>query len=623
MTKKKGFFSKIKDKVSKDSSKSSDDEALEFDSDEFEEVEYDEDEGEDQNLEDDEDYENYEDEELDSDDTNITINDEGDFVEEPKKGFFSKLKSKFKKDDDHFEDEEFEDDEYEYEDEDEDEYNEELEAESEKGQDLQESLETGSIKVNSDDQSEQDEDIVLAPEINEESLAAIKVPTGDDDDSDDSDDIGEKSSTDIKINLEGLKAGPDSETQSYSQEVEEVEDQIEDFESQDQDSELNYEDEDDEYTDLSEFPLPRKDIPEQKKSAIPLFDNLLRKFKRKVSQADGHPFTGSAQKETQKSSKGLVQISKEQIIPSLIGRTARRRIHISFLYALVAIFFYNTGKFAGLYLSKEKPSAKVERSSKRFAKTYSPRKDIANIKSSNPFNALESEEEKVKVKEEVKKAPEIKVCLQADTKSRLPIKLVNTVVLQDSVKSVASVSQRGKIISIREGDKIDNIAEVGKINRKKVIFKNLESKTCEFIENAEKPSKFKAPKVYSRSEGKKLINQNKNNEIQVTGNDYKIKKSLRDRALADMGKILTQARAIQIKNPDGTLSFKMTEIVPGSIYSQLDIQDDDIITAIGGKKIRNINELMSMFGKIKQNDNYEITVKRNGTEKTMNYNFTE
>ena len=33
----------------------------------------------------------------------------------------------------------------------------------------------------------------------------------------------------------------------------------------------------------------------------------------------------------------------------------------------------------------------------------------------------------------------------------------------------------------------------------------------------------------------------------------------------------------EIKNPDGSLSFKMTDVVPGSIYSQLDISDGDII----------------------------------------------
>ncbi len=574
MTKKKGIFSKIKNKLSK-----SEEESLDFSSDEFEEVDSDE-------------YEEYEEDE----ESEITIDENGDFIEEDEQGFFSKIKSKFSK----------KDDEFEYIDEDEDE-----EFTSE---------ETGQIQVN-------EEDIVLSPEINEDSLANIEVPSLELDqesieekgqhpelesteepqlDQQEESEFNEASSTDIKINA----------PKQTEVEAENTHSDLNIATPQDVDTFSEHEDNEEEMN-FSEFPLPSNG----KKSRIPLFDNLLRKFKRKDSTESGKRI--SIGKEPFKNTKGLTEISKEQIIPSLIGKSARRRVHITFIYMLTAILFYNVGKFGGLYLSKEKPSTKVESASVDIPKSYSPRKDIAAIRNANPFNALESEEEAIKKPEPKKKEPEIKVCKVAKTKSRLPIKLLNTVVLQDSVKSVASVSRRGKVLSIREGDKIDNLAEVGKINRRQVIFKNLDSKTCEFIENQDKSRKLKPTKVLSRDEGRKVMDKYKNDEISVAGNEYKIKKSLRDRALADMGKILTQARAIQIKNPDGTLSFKMTEIVPGSIYSQLDIQNGDVITAVGGKRIQNINQLMTMFGKIKQNDNYEITVKRDGSEKTMNYNFTD
>ncbi|MBT5093448.1 MAG: PDZ domain-containing protein [Halobacteriovoraceae bacterium] len=91
--------------------------------------------------------------------------------------------------------------------------------------------------------------------------------------------------------------------------------------------------------------------------------------------------------------------------------------------------------------------------------------------------------------------------------------------------------------------------------------------------------------------------------------------------LGNINEILTQARAIQIKNPDGSLSFKMVEVVPGSLYSKLNIQDGDIITGINGKKIKNLNEIMALFGKIRSIDHFELSVKRNGIESSMDYDF--
>ena len=89
----------------------------------------------------------------------------------------------------------------------------------------------------------------------------------------------------------------------------------------------------------------------------------------------------------------------------------------------------------------------------------------------------------------------------------------------------------------------------------------------------------------------------------------------------NMSDILTQAKAVQITNPDGSLCFKMTEIVPGSLYSQLDIQENDIICNINGKKIDNLNELMGLLGRIKEIDQFQIGLKRNGMNENKEYGF--
>ena len=42
---------------------------------------------------------------------------------------------------------------------------------------------------------------------------------------------------------------------------------------------------------------------------------------------------------------------------------------------------------------------------------------------------------------------------------------------------------------------------------------------------------------------------------------------------------------------------------------------------INGKKIENLNELMSLLGRIKEIDQFQLTLKRNGMNENLEYNF--
>ncbi len=65
----------------------------------------------------------------------------------------------------------------------------------------------------------------------------------------------------------------------------------------------------------------------------------------------------------------------------------------------------------------------------------------------------------------------------------------------------------------------------------------------------------------------------------------------------------------------------MTDVVPGSIYSQLNISDGDIISGINGKKIENLNEILNLFGKIKDIDNLSLTILKDGQKQENDYEF--
>lgn len=323
-------------------------------------------------------------------------------------------------------------------------------------------------------------------------------------------------------------------------------------------------------------------------------------------------------------------VDLESSLRNIFSASSRKSIHKYFVILTIFAITYSVGKFAGLFLHKTLLSkTTISKSQTPKVKVSNHRANFLAIQNANLFNAkLKEVPASGKTPNKVAKKPKVNiekiVCVEAKKKSSLPIKLGDTIVLQDRVKSIASVQIRSKkkMLNIREGEKIENMASISRITRLSIILKNLKTGKCEFVEN-EKAKNKKKPKykVVSARKGKKLLTKKVNDSIENTGNKFKIKKSYRAKMLSDMGSLLTQARAVRIDNSDGTMCFKMTEVVAGSLYTQLDIQNEDIVCGINGKKIRSLNELMSLFSKMNEIDHFELSRKRNGEETNIEYNF--
>jgi type II secretory pathway component PulC len=321
--------------------------------------------------------------------------------------------------------------------------------------------------------------------------------------------------------------------------------------------------------------------------------------------------------------KSLDKFSWNDFVLKLFSPYTRGKVHGVFIILLVVTFTYLVGKGAALFLGRSTPVVTTVKSNitMPIEKTDTTLQDINRISSTNLFNVKESD--KNETKKEQKDIASI-ICLDAEKPTAEPLKLLDTIVLQDSVKSVASVQVRGSsdLVNVREGEQINNAVEVSKINRMKIILKNLTTGDCEYVasEDEEAPAQMPNIQIMSKKQAKAFF-KSTNPMIKNTGNNFKIKRQFRDKMITNMSEVLTQAKAVQITNPDGSLSFKMTEVVPGSIYSQLNIQNDDIITSINGKKIENLNELMTLMGRIKDIDAFQIGLKRNGMNENLEYGF--
>jgi type II secretion system protein C len=312
----------------------------------------------------------------------------------------------------------------------------------------------------------------------------------------------------------------------------------------------------------------------------------------------------------------LLSPNLSKSVEKFLNKQSREPIHQISIVLLFCGITYTLGKVTALVLR----GAPTLTSSKEYTVTINLENDfnpatLAQVKGINPFRTNV-------VKGPGKKVADSK-CEEAQQESNLPIKLLNTIVLQDTIKSLASVQVRGErgLQEVREGDQIDNLAKIFKITRLEILVKNLENGVCESIAS-DKMQETRSPiSVMSPQASKEFKANKKMSGIDNVGNKFVISKVLLDEKMKDIAAILTQARAIKIQNPDGSLAFKLTEMDPAGIFPYLGLQDQDIITSINGKAIYDINEVMGLFGRIKNLDNLQLGVKREGSDSLQEYSI--
>jgi len=309
-------------------------------------------------------------------------------------------------------------------------------------------------------------------------------------------------------------------------------------------------------------------------------------------------------------------------------KTRRNEFHRYFQIAIIFLIVFSTAKLIGKlvtgstdYKSLSKRSLLILDDSNQFSK-----KQMASLKSANVFRT-----DKVSTKVEPGKKSRVlnpnEICQTATKKSSASVKLINTVVLQDSVKSIASVQIRSnnKLQSIREGETVLGKIKIDKIERLKIIVKNLTTGECESIESTQfkkTSDSSKSVSVLSPGASKKYSKKLKKIKgIESDGTNFNIEKAFLNKKLENISDLLKQARGIQINNPDGTVSFKIVDIEPGGIFSYLGLEGGDIISGINGKPIQEVNEVMNLFGRISKISKLNLTIKRQGEERTQNYSM--
>ncbi len=201
--------------------------------------------------------------------------------------------------------------------------------------------------------------------------------------------------------------------------------------------------------------------------------------------------------------------------------------------------------------------------------------------------------------------------------SQLPLKLEGTLVHANPKKSVASIASKTKneVQAYMVDGEIENIARVTMIERRKVIFRNLNNQRLEYIEiPKDNAVTFGVKEPAAAGPG----GIDKKSEFEFT-----VDQALITAQTADLGAVLQQARMVPniVPGTGGQVQgFRFVAIQPGSVYEKLGFKPMDVIKKVNNDDVNSPTKAMEMYNALKTEGRITLTVERNGRDETFIYN---
>ena len=93
-----------------------------------------------------------------------------------------------------------------------------------------------------------------------------------------------------------------------------------------------------------------------------------------------------------------------------------------------------------------------------------------------------------------------------------------------------------------------------------------------------------------------------------------IPRSVIDRAVRDVGRLMTQAKITPRK--DG---LAVSAIKPGSLFRRLGLRNGDVIEGVNGRTIQSVDDALSIYSRLRNDSSVTLDIKRGGRKRTMQY----
>lgn len=101
---------------------------------------------------------------------------------------------------------------------------------------------------------------------------------------------------------------------------------------------------------------------------------------------------------------------------------------------------------------------------------------------------------------------------------------------------------------------------------------------------------------------------------------YEIEQGEFDRALSNVARLMTEARAVPEMDASGSyLGFKIVYLKEDSLFEKIGIEKMDVLTRINGYELNSPEKALQLFGKLKTANQFTIDLKRGDRAVTLDY----
>jgi general secretion pathway protein C len=158
-------------------------------------------------------------------------------------------------------------------------------------------------------------------------------------------------------------------------------------------------------------------------------------------------------------------------------------------------------------------------------------------------------------------------------------------------------------------EKMPDGSQIVKVQRDKITMRRPDGVTFDLqvvddarIVNVSKPGAGVTGGVRKLSEGKWAVDQR-----EIASNTE------------NLSQVLTQARALPYVENGKTVGFKINDIMPGSIFEKIGIQNGDVIQKINAQDMDDPGKFFQLYQGLKEEKNITVDLMRAGQRQTLNY----
>jgi general secretion pathway protein C len=87
----------------------------------------------------------------------------------------------------------------------------------------------------------------------------------------------------------------------------------------------------------------------------------------------------------------------------------------------------------------------------------------------------------------------------------------------------------------------------------------------------------------------------------------------------NLSQVLTQARALPYMEAGKTVGFRISEIVPGSIYEKIGLLNGDVVQRVNSQDVDDPGKFFQLYQGLKDEKRISIDLLRNGQRQSLNY----